>query len=154
MELTEIILILGVLGMVSGVVITVLFRVIPSKKARNAGDASVGSMYSVFNQQVTDVLKLKDNQIKSLQGKIRQYEDSGDEEEEESIPPELLEPIAKKFNIAPQQLSLLLDNPQVKKMLGGKNAAQTITALAPLLSGLGGGNNNQSQQPNNYQNLM
>jgi len=88
MELNEIILFLGVFCTVFFVVIWQFNRLVPTKKAAKAGDASIRDLYSVYNDQVSDVLKLKDKAISSLQAKLRNFE-----AEEEEEPDDLVKPV-------------------------------------------------------------
>jgi len=59
-----------------------LNRLNPNKKANKAGDSSIKELYSVYNTQVSDVLKLKDKSIASLQAKLRNFEEPNEEEEQ------------------------------------------------------------------------
>jgi len=83
MELNEVLLFLGMFFPIFFVVIWQLNRLNPNKKAQKAGDNSIKELYNVFNNQVTDVLKLKDKQISSLAAKLRISEE--EEEEEDPI---------------------------------------------------------------------
>jgi len=74
MELIEVLLFLGVFLPCFFVGIWQLNRLNPIKKGLKAGDSSIKEMYGVYNQQVTDVLKVKDKQISSLSAKMRNYE--------------------------------------------------------------------------------
>lgn len=150
MELTEVLLILGVLGTVSSVIMFAISRMITPKKARNAADATSAQLYKTIQSQMDDVTKLKDSQIKSQQNRINYLDkqlNSGEEEEEElPIPPEMLEPIAKKLNMQPAALLAFVNSPQGKKLL--KQYKDLLPALPALLGGLGNGQgqNNQVQQ--------
>jgi len=81
MELIDVLLILGMFLPVFFVGIWQLNRLNPIKKSLKAGDSSIKEMYGVYNQQVTDVLKVKDKQISSLSAKLRNYDE--DEQEDE-----------------------------------------------------------------------
>jgi len=100
-ELTDIILVLGIFLPLLFVGIWQLNRVNPTKKAQKAGDDSIRQLYSVHNQQVTDVLKLKDKQISSLTAKLRLYEEDNEEE-------------------APTEVGDLVKNPEIQKLLQQK----------------------------------
>jgi len=81
MELNDVLLILGVFLPLLFVGIWQLNRLNPNKKANKAGDSSIKELYSVYNTQVSDVLKLKDKSIASLQAKLRNFEEPEEEEE-------------------------------------------------------------------------
>jgi len=74
MELIEVLLVLGVFLPLLLVGVWQLNRLNPNKKAAKAGDSSIKELYSVYNDQVSDVLKIKDKVIASLQTKLRNYE--------------------------------------------------------------------------------
>jgi len=80
MELNDVLLILGVFLPLLLVGIWQLNRLNPNKKANKAGDSSIKELYSVYNTQVSDVLKLKDKSIASLQAKLRNFEEPDEEE--------------------------------------------------------------------------
>jgi len=80
MELIEVLLVLGVFLPLLLVGVWQLNRLNPNKKANKAGDSSIKELYSVYNEQVGDVLKLKDKSIASLQAKLRNFEETDDED--------------------------------------------------------------------------
>jgi len=106
MELNESLLILGVFIPVFIVVIWQLNRLNPIKKAVKAGDSSIKEMYNTYNQQVQDVLKVKDKQIASLSAKLRNYEEETEEE--------------------PEQVADLIKNPEIQKLLQEKGINPTV----------------------------
>ena len=83
-DLTIILLILGLFIPSFAGVIWYVNRLNPSKnptkKANQAADTSVSELYEVQTNQVKDIIKLKNNEIKSLQSKLRI-----DQQEEEEI---------------------------------------------------------------------
>jgi len=81
MELIEVLLVLGVFLPLLLVGVWQLNRLNPNKKANKAGDSSIKELYSVYNTQVSDVLKLKDKSIASLQAKLRNFEEPDEQEE-------------------------------------------------------------------------
>jgi len=87
MELNEVILFLGIFVSVFVVVIWQLNRFNPMKKAARAGDSSIRDLYSVYNNQVSDVLKLKDKAIASLSAKLRNFEEEEEEEPDGGVKP-------------------------------------------------------------------
>jgi len=74
LEFNDVLLVLGVFLPLLSVGIWQLNRLNPNKKANKAGDSSIKELYSVYNTQVSDVLKLKDKSIASLQAKLRNFE--------------------------------------------------------------------------------
>jgi len=82
MELNEVLLFLGMFFPIFFVAVWQLNRFNPNKKANKAGDSSIKELYSVYNEQVGDVLKLKDKSIASLQAKLRNFEEQDQESDE------------------------------------------------------------------------
>jgi len=74
-EIIELIAFFGISGMVLGVFVWVTSRISGPKKAKNKGDNSISDLYDVYNTQVKDVLKIKDNQIASLTRKLKDSEE-------------------------------------------------------------------------------
>jgi len=130
MELIEVLLILGIFLPLLFVGIWQLNRVNPNKKANKAGDNSIKELYSTFNQQVNDVLKLKDKQIASLSAKLRNYEEETEEEEPEPIAdliksPEIQE-LLKQRGINPSLLNNPIIQKQIKKYTKGMTIEQVL----------------------------
>jgi len=100
-ELLDVLLILGVFLPLLFVGVWQLNRVNPNRKAVKAGDSSIKEMYSVYNTQVQDVLRVKDKQIASLSTKLRGFEQEIEEE-------------------APQEVANLIKNPEIQKLLQQK----------------------------------
>jgi len=82
MELIEVLLVLGVFLPLLLVGVWQLNRLNPNKKATKAGDSSIKELYEVYNTQVSDVLKIKDKSIASLQAKLRNFEETDEESDE------------------------------------------------------------------------
>jgi len=80
MELIEVLLVLGVFLPLLLVGVWQLNRLNPNKKASKAGDSSIKELYEVYNTQVSDVLKIKDKSIASLQAKLRNFEEPDQED--------------------------------------------------------------------------
>jgi len=87
MQLLDVLLILGVFLPLVFVGIWQLNRLNPTKKAQKAGDSSIRELYSVYNDQVSDVLKIKDKVISSLQAKLRNFEEEEQEEPDDGVKP-------------------------------------------------------------------
>jgi len=81
MEFNDVLLVLGVFLPLLSVGIWQLNRLNPNKKATKAGDSSIKELYEVYNTQVSDVLKIKDKSIASLQAKLRNFEETDEEDD-------------------------------------------------------------------------
>jgi len=125
-ELNEVLLILGIFLPLFFVGVWQLNRINPNKKASKAGDSSIKDLYTVYNTQVSDILKLKDKAISSLNAKLRNFEEEPEEEEQDdSISPEDLSPILKEYGINPA----LLEIPMVKEKIKEFTQGMSITDL-------------------------
>jgi len=149
-ELNEVFLILGVFIPVFVVVIWQLNRLNPVKKAQKAGDDSIRQLYSVHNQQVNDVLKLKDKQISSLSAKLRLYEEETEEEPEE-IGDLVKNPEIQKLLQAKGINPALLDNPVIQKYIKKYTKGMTIEQVIEIASQLGFLKGNKQSQDGTVQ---
>jgi len=136
MELLDFSFAIAVLASILGVVMFGLFRLNPAKDAQKAGAAGVKSMYEVYNSQVTDVMKLKDSQIKRLNAKLNEFT------EEEEAPAgeapavsalEGLKPLLASRGINPA----LLDLPFVKNLIKKYTKDMNIEDIAALVQQFG-----------------
>jgi len=114
-ELYEFLSIIAVLVSVLGGVFGGIILLKRGEKGKKTAQDSISSMYSTYNQQVQDVLKIKDSQIKRLQNKIQQLEPELEENVQSNTPIELgaLEKIATDRGINPA----LLKNPMLQKLI-------------------------------------
>jgi len=137
MELIDVLLILGVFLPLLFVGIWQLNRVNPNKKAVKAGDSSIKDLYSVYNDQVSDVLKIKDKVIASLQAKLRNYEEENQEEEEEPIADLIKSPeiqsMLKEKGINPT----LLNNPVIQKYIKKYTKGMSIEQVLEIAQQFG-----------------
>jgi len=136
LELIDVLLILGVFLPLLFVGIWQLNRVNPNKKANKAGDNSIKELYSVHNQQVTDVLKLKDKQISSLSAKLRVYEEETEEEPEE-VSDLVKNPEIQKLLQAKGINPALLDNPIIQKYIKKYTKGMSIEQVLEIANQLG-----------------
>jgi len=114
MELLDFGALLAVLGTVSTIAIIGIFRLKPTKSAQKAGSDGVKEMYSVYNDQVKDVIKIKDAQIQRLLAKNRELDPvNEDNSTKETINLDSLAPILQKRGINPD----LLKNPLIAKYI-------------------------------------
>jgi len=94
-------------------------------------------LYNVHNQQVTDVLKLKDKQISSLSAKLRTYEEDTDEE----APTEVAELVKNpEIQSLLQQKGInpaLLDNPIISKYIKKYTKGMSIDQVLEIANQLG-----------------
>jgi len=131
MELNEVLLILGIFLPLFFAGIWQLNRLNPNKKAAKAGDSSIKELYNVYNNQVSDVLKLKDKAIASLSAKLRNFEEETEiEEEQTSIPLDDLKPLLQQQGINPAILEIPMVRDKIKEFTQG----MSITDLISLVS--------------------
>jgi len=113
LDITEIFLILGVFLPVFFVTIWQLNRLIPSKKqpkqAQNSADGSVSELFAVQTEQIKEIIKSKNNQIKSYQQQLRQTD-----EQTETIE---AEPSGKAVTFEQITELVKMHYPQYSKML-------------------------------------
>jgi len=136
MEILDFSFALAVLVSIIGVVMFAIFRLNPAKDAQKAGAAGVKSMYEVYNLQVNDVMKLKDNQIKRLNAKLNEYAE--DEEPDQAGAPavnvlEGLKPLLASRNINPA----ILDLPFVKNLIKKYTKDMNIEDIAAIAQQFG-----------------
>jgi len=88
MEITEVLLILGIFVPVFIGIMWQLNRINPTKthqkKASGAAESSVSELFAVQTEQIKEIVKSKNNQIKSYQQQLRQNDeelDPGDEKQ-------------------------------------------------------------------------
>jgi len=136
-EITDIILILGIFLPLLFVGIWQLNRVNPNKKAVKAGDKSISELYNVHNQQVTDVLKLKDKQISSLSAKLRTYEDDIEQDEPEQVAELVKNPEIQRLLQQKGINPALLDNPIISKYIKKYTKGMSIEQVLEIANQLG-----------------
>jgi len=113
-EIIDLLAVIAILGSVLGGVFGGIILIKRGEKGRKTAQDSISSMYSTYNQQVKDVLQIKDSQIKRLQNKIQQLEPDIEENPTNS-PLELgaLEKLAQERGINPA----ILKNPMLQKLI-------------------------------------
>jgi len=133
-ELFDLIAIVSVLVSVLGGVFGGIILIKRGEKGKKTAQDSISSMYSTYNQQVKDVLQIKDSQIKRLQNKIQQLEPEIQESSTDS-PIELgaLEKIASDRGINPA----LLKNPIVQKYIKKYTKGMGIEEIIAIVDQLG-----------------
>jgi len=136
-ELNDIFLILGVFLPVFFVAIWQLNRLNPVKKAQKAGDDSIRQLYSVHNQQVNDVLKLKDKQISSLSAKLRGYEDETEDEQPQEVGDLIKNPEIQKLLQQKGINPALLDNPIIQKYIKKYTKGMSVEQVLEIAQSLG-----------------
>jgi len=138
MELNEVLLILGIFLPLFFVGVWQLNRLNPHKKANKAGDSSIKELYSVYNNQVSDVLKLKDKVISSLQAKLRNFEEEP-EEEEQSISPDDVSPILKEYGVDPAILQIPFIRDKFKEFTKGMTIQEALALVNQFKKSSGSG---------------
>ena len=136
MELNDILLVLGIFLPLLFVGIWQLNRVNPNKRAIKAGDNSIKEMYSTYNTQVQDVLKVKEAQIKSLSAKLRSYEEEPEEEEEE-VSDLIKNPEIQKMLQSKGINPALLNNPLVSKYIKKYTKGMSVPEILEIANSLG-----------------
>jgi len=133
-----------VLGMVSGIVIYGINRLNPAKKAQKSGSDGVKDMYSVYSDQVRDILKLKDNHIKRLNREIQEEESVSSDTDQEPAKYEDLKALAKEAGINPLLLEMPFVKTQIKKYTKGMSIEEIISTVKELKGFIG----NKQSKPN------
>lgn len=83
---------------------------------------------------IKDLIKENDRQRGRANRALQMLEGEEGEPEEEGINPEILAQISKEVGIPAEQISMMVEIPQIKKLLG-KDPNKTIMQYAPLLKG-------------------
>jgi len=136
-EILDVLMILGVFIPLLLVGVWQLNRVNPNKRAIKAGDNSIREMYNTYNTQVTDVLKIKDQQIKSLSTKLRNFEEETEEEQPQEVAELVKNPEIQKLlqqrGINPK----LMDNPIIQKYIKKYTKGMSIEQVLEIAQQLG-----------------
>jgi len=136
-ELLDVLMVLGIFFPLLMVGIWQLNRSNPVKRAVKAGDNSIKELYNVYNQQVNDVLKVKDKQISSLSAKLRNYEEETGEEEPEEVSDLIKNPEIQKLLQARGINPALLDNPVIAKYIKKYTKGMSIEQVLEIAKQLG-----------------
>jgi len=147
LEILDFAALMAVLGVVSVVVMYGIRRHNPAKVAARAGYDSIKTMYETYNTQVSDVLKIKDAQIKRLNAKIQQDNPEIEENSsKESINLDSLSPILQARGINPN----ILKNPVVTKLIKKYTKGMGIDEILAIVDQFGlikGNRQPQSSDP-------
>jgi len=130
MELYDLIAVVAILGTVFGMLLFAIIRFSGDKKAKKSGSDGVKDMYSVYSDQVRDILKLKDSHIKRLNAQLQQFEPNSEEEPESQVKYEDLAGIAQEHGINP----LILNNPIVQKYIKKYTKGMSIDEILALVN--------------------
>jgi len=130
MEFYDLIAVMSILGAVFGMMLFAILRFSGDKKAKKSGSDGVKDMYSVYSDQVRDILKLKDNHIKRLNAELQQFTPNSEEESQPDVKYEDLAGIAKEHGINP----MLLNNPLVKKYIKKYTKGMDIDEIIALVN--------------------
>jgi len=130
MELLDVLVIFGLSGMVLGMLLFTIIRFSGDKKAKKSGSDGVKDMYSVYSDQVRDILKLKDNHIKRLNAELQNYSQDSEEIEQPAVKYEELTGLAEKAGINP----VLLNNPLVQKYIKKYTKGMDIEEILALVN--------------------
>jgi len=149
LELLDFYSLIAVLGTVSSIALIGIFRLKPTKTALKAGSDGVKEMYSVYNDQVKDVIKIKDAQIQRLMAKNRELEPvNEDNTTKESINLDSLAPILQKRGLDPN----LLKNPLITKLIKKYTKGMGLDEIMAVVDSLGilKGNKQPTGQTDQY----
>jgi len=145
LELLDFYSLIAILGTLSTVALIGIFRLKPTKSAQKAGSDGVKEMYSVYNDQVKDVIKIKDAQIQRLMAKNRELDPITEENStKEPINLDSLAPMLQARGINPN----LLKNPLVTKLIKKYTKGIGLDEILPILEQFGilkGNKQSQSQ---------
>jgi len=135
LELYDMIFMIAVLGVGSGVFTYAIKRHNPAKTAARAGYEGIKTIYETYNTQVQDVLKIKDAQIKRLNAKLQQYEAPIEEEKPSKEPMNLdsLAPMLQERGLDPN----LLKNPLILKYIKKYTKGMSIEEIVQIAGSLG-----------------
>jgi len=137
MELLDFYSVLAVLGTVSTLAIIGIFRLKPTKTVQKAGQDGVKEMYSVYNNQVKDVIKIKDAQIQRLMAKNRELEPINEEiSSNQSINLDSLAPLLQQRGIDPKILKSL-ENPMISKLIKKYTKGMGLDEILTIVDSLG-----------------
>jgi len=139
LELYDVVAIVVILVTISGLLIFAIYRFSGDKKAKKSGSDGVKDMYSVYSDQVRDILKLKDNHIKRLNAELNNYSQESEEESPQEIKYEDLTGIAQKAGLDP----IVLNNPLVKKYIKKYTKGMDIEEILALVQQFKGFMGNQ-----------
>jgi len=142
MEFNDVLLILGVFLPLLFVGIWQLNRLNPNKKAVKAGDSGVKEMYGVYSTQVNDVLKLKDKSIASLMAKLRNLEDSDEDEDQSTEKQVTFEEITALVQQTFPKYAALL--PLAKKQIMEATKGMTLQQIVEYVKQLTGNQGSQA----------
>jgi len=134
MELLDFYSLIAVLGTLSTVAMIGIFRLKPTKSAQKAGSDGVKEMYAVYNDQVKDVIKIKDAQIQRLMAKNRELEPIIEESGgKEPINLDSLSPLLQQRGINPE----LLKNPFISKLIKKYTKGMGLEEILAIVDQLG-----------------
>jgi len=134
LELLDFYSVLAVLGTLSTLAIIGIFRLKPTKTAQKAGSDGVKEMYSVYNDQVKDVIKIKDAQIQRLMAKNRELEPTIEESNgKEPINLDSLAPLLQQRGINPN----ILQNPFITKLIKKYTKGMGLEEILAIVDQLG-----------------
>jgi len=134
----DFILSMSVLASIIGMVFYGISRLNPAKKASKSGSDGVKDMYSVYSEQIKDILKLKDNHIKRLNAEIQTYSVSDDEDDQNNPAKyEDLKALAKEAGINPLILEMPFVKTQIKKYTKGMSIEEIISTAKELKTFVG-----------------
>ena len=113
------------------------------KKVQDESSDSVGEMFKTSSTGYKDIIKVKDNQIRSLSAKLSQFNDESEQDESllEHVPTwEEVKQLAKTQGINPLMLEMPFIKKEVKKLIRGmsiQEITQNVDELKKLAADKG-----------------
>lgn len=153
-DLTIVLLILGLFLPSFFGVIWYVNRLNPSKnqpkRATQAADTSVSELYAVQTEQIKDIVKLKNNEIKSLQSKLRLDQEIEQETPDSKDNQVQFEDIKALVTRGYPQYAKLLDLPGAKQWIKKQTKDMSLDEVISMVEGWTGKKINKStgSEPN------
>lgn len=151
MEVFDFIAVMSVLGVVSGVGIALIYRVIPRKTTKRVAEDSLTRLLranSTLTEEYEERQKMMHKSLQQENIRLRKQLDDTPEEEKEGLSFDQIKALAQSQGINP----ILLEIPQVKSLVQdftkGKSAEEitsTLQGLLQLYKQQGGGGQSGSQ---------
>ena len=143
MEVIDYLVILTVVGMISGVLLFVFNRISPAKRAKNSIFESIKQLNEVKDEQIETIMGRYKTELKSTKAslKARMKEDAEITESTEKVTWKDVKPLLISKGINPLILELPNIEEYANKFLKGKSieeVSQLAETLPKLLSGKGG----------------
>jgi len=150
MELYDLVALFTVLGVVSGIIIVLIFRIIPQKSPKKQAESELIRLQKAYSSTVEEIIQRKDAQIKSVNSENNRLRKEllGNEGEEDSgdVPWEVISAGAQQAGIpAAMLLPFKKQILQYTKGMSVDEIQQLGTQLKQLMGSKGPQQNSQEQ---------